>query len=97
MGNGNETSRPNRLLDPMDKLSGEMHLKLTQEMDSMMNMIYMQINRAISSAINDKVIPEIQNKVDSFSLRERDFETGTDWEYRPWAGWVKQKLITEGL
>ena len=65
MGNGDETSRPDRLIDPMDKLYGELYLKVSQEMDSMMNMMYMQINRAISSAINDKIIPEIQNKVDS--------------------------------
>ena len=37
------------------------------EMDSMMSMMHSQINRAISNAISERVIPEIQNIVSSMS------------------------------
>ena len=45
----------------------EVNLRLSQEMDSMMSMVHAQINRAISSAISDRVIPEKRNKVSSMS------------------------------
>ena len=42
-------------------------LRLTQEMDSMMSMMHSQINRAITAAIAERVIPEIQNIANSMS------------------------------
>ena len=45
----------------------EVNLRLSQEMDSMMSMVHAQINRAISSAISDRVIPKKRNKVSSMS------------------------------
>ena len=36
-------------------------------MDSMMSMVHNQINKAISSAITERVVPEIQNIVSSMS------------------------------
>ena len=42
-------------------LSDEMNARFTREMDSTMDLIQSQISRAISSAINDRVIPEIQS------------------------------------
>ena len=39
----------------------------SQEMDSMMSMMHSQINRAITTAIAERVIPEIQNIANSMS------------------------------
>ena len=38
-----------------------MNDRLSQEKDSLLNVRQVQIHRAISSAINDRVLPEIQN------------------------------------
>ena len=46
-------------------------------MDSLMSMMQSQINRAIHSAISDRVIPEIQNIMGSLSSGQRDTESGT--------------------
>ena len=55
--------------------SNEFKLRLSQEMDSMMSMMHSQINRAISTAIAERVIPEIQNIVSSMpSSGNRDTE-----------------------
>ena len=51
---------------------------LSQEMDSIMAMMHSQINRAISSASFDRVIPEIKNIMSSMSSSEnRDTETSS--------------------
>ena len=42
-------------------------MRLSQEMVSMISMMHSQINRAIRSAIAERVIPEIQNFVGSVS------------------------------
>ena len=40
---------------------------LSQEMDSILFLVHNQINRSISTAIPERVIPEIQNNVSSMS------------------------------
>ena len=50
-----------------ETFSNEFNLRLSQELDSMMSMMHSQINRAISAALAEKVIPEIQNIVSSIS------------------------------
>ena len=50
---------------------------LPQEMDSMMSMMHSQINYALSSAIAERVIPEIQIMVRSLSSGNRDTESGS--------------------
>ena len=58
--------------------TNEVNLRLFQEMDSMMSMVHAQINRAISSAISDGVIPEIRNIVSSMSSSgNRDTEASS--------------------
>ena len=42
-------------------------MRLSQEMDSTMSLIHSQTNRAISTAITERVIPDIQNIVSSIS------------------------------
>ena len=66
-----------RPLESMEMLSGELNLRLSQVKDSLMNILQVQISRAINSAINDRVIPEIQNAMDTLSSRQRDIESGS--------------------
>ena len=46
-------------------------------MDAMMSMRPSQINRAISSAISERLISEIQNIMSSISSGNRDTESGS--------------------
>ena len=47
--------------ESIEILSSEMNARLSQEMESLLNLMQTQINRAISSAENDSVLSEIQN------------------------------------
>ena len=61
----------------MELLSEELNLRLTQVTVSLMNFLQVQITRAINSAINDKMVPEIQNIMGTLSSRQRDTESGS--------------------
>ena len=61
----------------METFTNEINLRLSQEMDSMMSMMHSQINRAINSAIAERVIPEIQNMLSSLSSGNRNTESGS--------------------
>ena len=50
---------------------------MSDSLDSLMNMRQVQISRAINAAINDRVIPEIQNIMGSMSFGQKDTESGT--------------------
>ena len=67
--------RQERILNSMQTFSNEINLRLSQEMDAMMSMMHSQINRAINSAISERVIPERQNIVSSISSGNRDTES----------------------
>ena len=54
-----------------------MTARLSQEMDSLMKLMLTQINSAITSAINDRVTPEIQNIMGSLPLDQNGTGTGT--------------------
>ena len=60
-----------------------MNARLSQEIDSLLNLMQTQINRAISSAINDKVLPEIQNTMGNFFQDKNGIRTGTSSDERP--------------
>ena len=67
--------RQNDVSQSFEALSNEFNLRLSQEMDSMMSMMHSQINRAITTAIAERVIPEIQNIANSMSSTgQRDTE-----------------------
>ena len=71
----NSEFRQNVVRQSFETFSNECNLRLSQEMDSMMSMVHNQINRAISAAISERVIPEIQNIVSSMSFSgNRDTE-----------------------
>ena len=63
----NESLRQNEVRQSFEAFSSEFNLRLSQEMDSMMSMMHNQINRAITTAIVERVIPEIQNIANSMS------------------------------
>ena len=63
----NESFRQNEVRQSFENITSEFNLGLSQEMDSMMFMVHSQINRAINTAISERVIPEIQNIVSSMS------------------------------
>ena len=64
---GNEPFGPNEVRHFFENFTNEFNLRLSQELDSMMSMVHNQINRTISTAISERVIPEIQNIASSMS------------------------------
>ena len=60
----------------METLSGELNLRLSQVIDSLMNMLQAHISRAISSAIKGRVIPKIQSIMGMLSSGQRYSESG---------------------
>ena len=71
-----EIPRHDRLLESMEIFQKEMNMRFVQ-MYSLIYMMHSQINMAISSAISDRVLPEILNIVGSLSSEQRDTESGT--------------------
>ena len=63
----NEPLGQNEVRQPFEVFSSEFNLRLPREMDSLMSMMRSQINRAITTAIAERVIPEIQNIANSMS------------------------------
>ena len=53
-----------------------MDLRLSQKIDSMVSIIHAQIMRAINSAMNSRVFPEIQKVARNLALREKEIEAG---------------------
>ena len=47
----------------INRLSSELNSRISREMDEMMNSVSSQIQRAISDAINNQVLPRIQNVI----------------------------------
>ena len=58
--NRNGSVRQEGLSESINILSDEMNARFSHQMDSLMALKQFQINKAISSAINDRVFPEIQ-------------------------------------
>ena len=54
----------------MEILTGEMNFRISQEMNSIINGMNSQIERAISSAISERIIPQMQNVVENVLARE---------------------------
>ena len=62
-----DSLRQNEVRQSFEAFSNEFNLRLSQEMDSMMSMMHSQINRAITTAIAERVISEIQDTANSMS------------------------------
>ena len=63
----NDLLRQNEVRQSSETFSKEFNLRLSQEMDSMMSLKDSQMKRAITVAIDERVIPEIQNIANSMS------------------------------
>ena len=73
----NIVPRVDRFQETIKPFTSEFNMRFSQKMDSMMSIMHTQINRAITSAIAERVIPEIQNIVNSMSSSgNRDTESG---------------------
>ena len=99
-GNFTQEDEPlgqNDVRQSFETFSNEFILRLSQELDSMMTMIHNQINRAISAAISERVIPEIQNNVSSMSSSgNRDSEASlspSSQENREISSSLKTKIL----
>ena len=73
---GNEPVRESRLIESINTLSDEMNARMSREMEAMMDLMQSQITRAISSAISERIIPEIQNMVEILPLSQHGVEPG---------------------
>ena len=73
----NVIARRHIFVESMETFLNEINLRLSQEMDSLVTMMHSQINRAISSAISDRVIPEIQNIMGTMSSGHRDTKSNS--------------------
>ena len=76
-GDSETLSHQDMFLESMEMVSGEINVRLSQEMDSLLSMIHTQTNRAISSAISVRVIPEHQIINGTLSLGQNAVGTGT--------------------
>ena len=92
-----EPFRHSEVRQSFETFTNEFNLRLSQEMDSMMSMVHNQINRAISTAISERFIPEIQNIVSSMSSSgNRDTETSmslSSQENRENSSGLKSKIL----
>ena len=73
----NDPVRGSRLIESIKMLSGEMNARTSREMETMMDLMHSQISRAITSAISERIIPEIQNMVESLPLSQHGVEPCT--------------------
>ena len=71
MEKDNMTPRSDRLQESMEILSSD-ESKLSQKLDPMVSMMHAQPNRDLNSALNDRVIPEIQKIASNLSLRGKE-------------------------
>ena len=70
----------------METFTSDFNISLSQEMDSRMAMMRSQINRAINTAMAERLVPENQNMVSSLSS-SGDRDTEASWSLR-----VKRRL-----
>ena len=61
----------------METFPNEINIRLSQEMDAMMSMMNSQTIKIFSSAISERVIPEIQIIMSSMSSVNRVTESGS--------------------
>ena len=73
----NESVRESRLIESINMLSGGMNARMSREMETMMDLMHAQSSRAISSAISERIITEIQNMVENLPLSQHGVEPCT--------------------
>ena len=73
----NEPVRESTLMESINMLSGEMNARMSREMETMTDLMHTQISRAFSSAIKERIIPELQNMVEKLPLSQHGVEPCT--------------------
>ena len=73
----NEPVMEGILVQSIIMLSSEMNARMSRKMKTMMNFTQTQNNRAISSAIGERIITEIQNMVETLPLNHHGVEPCT--------------------
>ena len=74
----NAIPRQDKVRETLETFTSDFNMRLLQIMDSMMSLMHIQINRAFSTAITERLNPEIQNIVSSISSSgNRDTDTGS--------------------
>ena len=73
----NEPVREGRLMESINMLSKEMNARMFREIEMMIDLMHTQISRAIGSAMSERIIPEIQNMVESLPLNQHGVEPYT--------------------
>ena len=64
-------------MESITMLSGEMNARMSREKETMMDVMHTHISRAISSAISERIIPELENMVEHLPLSQRGVEPCT--------------------
>ena len=70
----NEPVRESRLIKSINTLSGEMNVRMSRETEATMEVMHTQISKAISCALSERVIPEIQSMVENLPLNQHGVE-----------------------
>ena len=65
----NEPVRKETLIESINKLSGDMNARMSREMETTMNYMQTQSNKAINCALSERIIPEIKNMVENLPVR----------------------------
>ena len=76
-----ETKTAPSLARELDMLSGEINLRISQEINSLLNGMNSQIENAISSAISERIIPQMQGVVEA--LLSMQLESVSQMSRRP--------------
>ena len=77
ISNRNEPVREERLIQSINILSGEMNARKSRKIETWMDFMQTQTNRAISCAISERIIPEKQNMVENLPLYRHGVESCT--------------------
>ena len=62
----------NNLARHIDVLTNEVILRISREMDSLLNGVNSQIEIAISMALSERVIPQVQNVIENVLARQSE-------------------------
>ena len=73
----NEPVRESRLMESINMLSGEMKARMSREIETMMDLMHTQVGSAISSAVSERIFPELQNLVENLPLSQHGVEPCT--------------------
>ena len=72
MPSSSSTDHQDQVLKNIENITNELNRKFTQEIDVLIGSVNLQINRAVEEAISERVIPRIQNVVESLNVGGRN-------------------------